>query len=866
MVERIRFILNVYSLWITNHQQQRHQVLNHGIALRELIEDRLSASYNYTHFLVDYRRICESKRDLVGDHEGCDVEQCAVIGRNSRNRAFYGKNDSMRNKLYFVETGDAMKDGAVDEEEIARNIATQQILDSLHSYFYHTVHLNEDERKEIIEQKGNDHDGDDIDFETLCDDHSTEKLVNLMDQKRIESNRFRSRGRGNGDNNDAHHGENQKFMTTNDCDAASNSTFSAVYGTRRQRCFRDVFVSEMERYGVSKEVIETLDEVMEQQRFDTDAIVEDCDDVKDSNLIIHIHDVGGVVDDQKDIGEIAQRLALERKVKASLYSPGVRYFYWEKYKGNMQKRRKVFRHITPVQVQDFYEENEGYTLGQWYVAKKYENLKEELLNNLVRTLSAGQFACTLQKAMDKLTALQKSGKQPRCLYDWWADSYGIQKDQEISVQHVVAILLYTNFSELCYLFSATYRKMHEYESDEDMKARHSEYAIWARLLREAVECFGTPLSKSEVKVFYHGVSSTLILNSSSIKLCGPVSTTASMISFFWQERNWDFGLFLNVDILRVIFTSIFLFRKNSTFQSCSSLSVPKCWVLSLPYDHGVGFHIAATIFGEGGLVLSFDRIPYVDSIYFDCCPWSDYVEEDENLFLGGLEWMNFTSILNMSTTPVQNYKFYVQAMTMFDYIIEALPWEQHVGVIKKSHAKTLRKLIDAEIKKHHQNPSKSAVPSYILLFWHHFLANKERLQVDWEFFTEESEDWYSHLGPVLSNGDSSGLDLVTFLRILPNIRSLYTYKCPWPKFEPCCSLDSSFNAMLLSAVQLINETQSRCTSINIVCPGQDIGGFIEKYGAAFKGMQWCLLQRPFQEGLLEELKPQNDTLCVVKME
>merc|ERR1712154_15896 len=118
---------------------------------------------------------------------------------------------------------------------------------------------------------------------------------------------------------------------------------------------------------------------------------------------------------------------------------------------------------------------------------------------------------------------------------------------------------------------------------------------------------------------------------------------------------------------------------------------------------------------------------------------------------------------------------------------------------------------------------------------------------------------YSHLGPVLSNGDSSGLDLVTFLRILPNIRSLYTYKCPWPKFEPCCSLDSSFNAMLLSAVQLINETQSRCTSINIVCPGQDIGGFIEKYGAAFKGMQWCLLQRPFQEGLLEELKPHNDT-------
>ena len=58
---------------------------------------------------------------------------------------------AMRNKLYFIQSGKPMEDGIVDEEDTARNVASQQlVLDSLHSYFYHTVHLNDDERKETV--------------------------------------------------------------------------------------------------------------------------------------------------------------------------------------------------------------------------------------------------------------------------------------------------------------------------------------------------------------------------------------------------------------------------------------------------------------------------------------------------------------------------------------------------------------------------------------------------------------------------------------------------------------------------------------------------------------------------------------------
>ena len=80
----------------------------------------------------------------------------------------------------------------------------------------------------------------------------------------------------------------------------------------------------------------------------------------------------------------------------------------------MEKRRVVWQAST----KPAYEENIGYTLGQWFVEKKYGNLKEEILNNLVLTLSVGQFAVTLQKAVDKLSEWRERGKQPRCTREW----------------------------------------------------------------------------------------------------------------------------------------------------------------------------------------------------------------------------------------------------------------------------------------------------------------------------------------------------------------------------------------------------------------------------------------------------------------
>ena len=75
--------------------------------------------------------------------------------------------------------------------------------------------------------------------------------------------------------------------------------------------------------------------------------------------------------------------------------------------------------------------------------------------------------------------------------------------------------------------------------------RHSQVANWARSLREAVECFGEQMGyRKDIGAFYHGVSESLLFESTNIRLFGPVSTTAGMYAYFFfkSDPSFVFGL------------------------------------------------------------------------------------------------------------------------------------------------------------------------------------------------------------------------------------------------------------------------------------------------------------------------------------
>merc|ERR1711972_1193741 len=90
-----------------------------------------------------------------------------------------------------------------------------------------------------------------------------------------------------------------------------------------------------------------------------------------------------------------RRLCLEKRVRSSMYSAGFRYFYWSFYKNNESNINQVSRRNI--------EGNKGYKLKDWYIPKKYENLKDEALNNEVASFSLHQFQETLCKAQQKLS-------------------------------------------------------------------------------------------------------------------------------------------------------------------------------------------------------------------------------------------------------------------------------------------------------------------------------------------------------------------------------------------------------------------------------------------------------------------------------
>ena len=60
--------------------------------------------------------------------------------------------------------------------------------------------------------------------------------------------------------------------------------------------------------------------------------------------------------------------------------------------------------------------------------------------------------------------------------------YGIEPGTTISYNHLLAVCLYTDFSDLCTDFSQSFRRIHNYESSDSIKVRNRNYHFMAKYL------------------------------------------------------------------------------------------------------------------------------------------------------------------------------------------------------------------------------------------------------------------------------------------------------------------------------------------------------------------------------------------------
>ena len=528
--DRVMVISQIHSEWMKAMTVMNSNTNNTlTIAMRDIVESELSESYSWNSFVKDYNAVIRIMRRTKGQRIGsieweCTGTECKIMDRQQRDRRFYGQNRAERDALYYIKRahGDS-KEEEVNEQDATLDIATQQILDTVHCLMFHSMSI-----KAEIHRLLNDEDQVADDENDLCRDTVIQKVLDLVDRERERTMRRRT---NDGDQ------KHDKFMTSNSKEVQSETVSAVVSQTENaknaenlkiskisnHRCFTDILVDELERGQFGKQQIESFCRSLREQRYDTDSMMEDIGekvaDDTNSNLIRW----SKMQSEASKILCTVRRLCLEKRVRASMYSAGFRYFYWSFYKNNELEINQLSKRNR--------EGNKGYKLKDWYIPKKYENLKDEALNNKIARFTLHQFDVTLCKAKEKLTAWNNDENARKLIAVrstamWWKP-YGMKKDQPISVQHIQSLLFYTNFTEQCYHFGTTYRKMSELESDESLKERHGEVAIWGRLLRETVEIYGAhlPYIRPDLR-FYHGVSEELYFESTSIKLCGPTSTTA----------------------------------------------------------------------------------------------------------------------------------------------------------------------------------------------------------------------------------------------------------------------------------------------------------------------------------------------------
>ena len=155
-----------------------------------------------------------------------------------------------------------------------------------------------------------------------------------------------------------------------------------------------------------------------------------------------------------------------------------------------------------------------------YVAAKYQNMKEEVLNN---PLFAGLIDIRAWNALTvAITALLATERALRIFSNGQSQyMYSIKMYEPLEAQHLRSLKLYTDVTDLSAKFCAILRWAHPKLIEG--------IAHWARYLTETVQCFGTTLeTESAKKTYYRGVARAFIFKMIATRFNLPLSTTSDV--------------------------------------------------------------------------------------------------------------------------------------------------------------------------------------------------------------------------------------------------------------------------------------------------------------------------------------------------
>lgn len=164
------------------------------------------------------------------------------------------------------------------------------------------------------------------------------------------------------------------------------------------------------------------------------------------------------------------------------------------------------------------------------VYPRYKDLKEEILH--YKQLSREEYDVIYTKATRLIdTDIARSLKATVIKFG------DVNSKDTISKNHLISIILYTDYTNLSADFTRSFRKLNRFDLLKQIKQRNSKYFHWSKTLRESVSGFGQKrkvddkclslLGHLDCKV-YTGMSVVLNITQFNIALLSPTSTSANI--------------------------------------------------------------------------------------------------------------------------------------------------------------------------------------------------------------------------------------------------------------------------------------------------------------------------------------------------
>ena len=156
------------------------------------------------------------------------------------------------------------------------------------------------------------------------------------------------------------------------------------------------------------------------------------------------------------------------------------------------------------------------------VVPKYKDLREELIRNDIARITEEKYKKLHQKALDllnkqPLTAKRVGNNNEIC---------GIKEGSHPSVDHIIAVLVYTDCTYHQCEFKKKCRRLYDDEPLEDVVRRNREIYHLCRLLKEMCIFYGETMSEDDV--LYTGLDDMLIFGSLCTRFECPISTSTKL--------------------------------------------------------------------------------------------------------------------------------------------------------------------------------------------------------------------------------------------------------------------------------------------------------------------------------------------------